>query len=200
MHLSVAAASSGLSWLDCRNIQNPVASLKSSAPARRCRTVGQVVLAALEDGKVNNFCMSDLAGYIWQKHMCSFIPIYAWYALTARLSSSFWLHWTLMKQSCAGCSITYRLSLYSYNPRHGGSHCICGSAPSPSMICSQVRLWQPTSQNTDCTMVDRLQVAGCPASMAAELLATTSNSNSQHSFYLAVGTDAGQSGAWHSGT
>lgn len=65
MHLSVAAASSGLLWLDCRNVQNPVASLRCSAPARRCRTDGQVVLAALEDGKVNSICLL-LAGWLTQ--------------------------------------------------------------------------------------------------------------------------------------
>ena len=55
MQLSVAAASSGLLWLDSRNVQTPVASLRCTAPARRCRTDGQNVLAALEDGQVNHF-------------------------------------------------------------------------------------------------------------------------------------------------
>ncbi|KAK9825768.1 hypothetical protein WJX74_006071 [Apatococcus lobatus] len=55
LYLSVAAASSGLLWLDCRNVQRPSASLRCPSPARRCKTDGLTVLAALEDGKVRSW-------------------------------------------------------------------------------------------------------------------------------------------------
>ena len=52
MHLAVAAASNGLLWLDCRNVQTPQAVLRCPVPVQRCKTDGKSVLAALEDATV----------------------------------------------------------------------------------------------------------------------------------------------------
>ena len=52
IHMSIAAANSGVIWLDTRKPSSPVAVLRCPAPVRCCATDGCTVLAALENGQV----------------------------------------------------------------------------------------------------------------------------------------------------